>query len=178
VAWDTDLVTMTRVIVNDLHEPQKHDDYYLRRVLVCAGILVRKDIELPCDYRFDVGNVAMTPDPVANGDSTAQALLPLKAACMLNQGAYITAIGQGIRVRDGDSQIDTTVGFKGFRDILELGPCASYLRLLWHLQATSCPGGAVLGPHRGINDGAYDSIVFFYDSFAQSLSLPTRRFRG
>ena len=38
MAWDTDLVVMTRMLVNDFNEPQKHTDDYIRRALVCAAV--------------------------------------------------------------------------------------------------------------------------------------------
>jgi hypothetical protein len=169
VAWEADLVLMTRVLMNDYTEPQKYSDTYLRQVLVCAGILVRKDIELPYAYEFDISAGTMTPDPIVSQDTIAQALLPLRAAAMLNQGAYITAIGQGIRVRDGDSQIDTTVGFKGYRDIIEIGPTAAYNKLVWQLQAQACPGAAVMGAYRAPGDPVFDSVAYFYDEFAVRL---------
>lgn len=178
MAWDDDLVLMTRVLMNDYNEPQKYTDEYLRKVLVCAGVLVRKEIELPYEYTFDISAGTISPDPIDSQDTIAQALLPLRAAAMLNQGAYITAIGQGIRVRDGDSQIDTTVGFKGYRDIIEVGPSAAYAKLLWHLQATACPGRAVLGPYRAGDQTAapYETVAYFYDQFAGGLPSPYRRY--
>ena len=168
MSWDTDLVLMTRVLINDLNAPQKFTDDYLKRVLVCAGVLVNQDIELSTEYSFDITNLTITPDPVAAGDATLQALLPLKSACITNQGQYIGAIGQAIKVRDGDSAIDTSVGFKGFQDILKLGACASYDKLKWQIQASAgSAGGVVLGPYRPPGGRNFiESVSYLYDDFA------------
>ena len=121
MAWTDDLVLMTRVLLNDLTEPYRQSDAQLQRTIVCAGILVTKDVTLSQVYSFDITNLTIMPDPVASGDTVAQALLPLKAACIVNQGQFQQALGQGIKVRDGDSMVDTSVSFRGYRDILEHG---------------------------------------------------------
>lgn len=177
MGWDSDLVIMTRVLVNDLAVPQKYGDEELQKVLVCAAILVGKEIGFPNQYNLDIVTPAITPDPLTLQDSLFIALVPLKAACILNQGAYMTAIGQGIKVRDGDSAIDTSVGFAGWRDILKLGPCASYQKLSWQVQTAGVVGDAVLGAYRGATDNYLDTISFFYDDFAQALAPLPRRWR-
>lgn len=169
MTWDVDLVLVLRVIINDFNTPQKNTDSYLQRVLVTAGILMKQEIQLSFDYTFDISNVTISPDPIEEDDSVLQALLPLKAACVINQGEFRTAIGQGIKVKDGDSSIDTSVSFRGYRDILELGPCAAYDKLRWQIQAANAPAiGAVLSPFRGPNEirPTLESISFYYDTIA------------
>ena len=166
MAWETDLVLTLRVLIGDLNAPQKNTDAYLQRVIVAAGIFVNNEIDLSNDYVFDIANVTITPDPVEIGDTVAQALFPLKAACIMNQSQFQVALGQGIKVRDGDSAIDTSVGFRGYRDILQYGPCASYEKLKWQIQAASSAenvGGAVLGAYRGPNDSPIETVSWFYD---------------
>lgn len=172
IMWDVDLVLMLRVLLNDLNSPQKNSDIYLQRVLVAAGIFVDNEIELTNDYIFDIANITITPDPVSLQDISVQALLPLKAACMINQGQFQTAVSQGIMVRDGDSMINTSVGFKGYADILKYGPCSAYEKLKYQLQASSSAlvGGAVMGAHRGPNDSPIDTVSWFYNQISVSSS--------
>lgn len=178
MAWETDYVLMLRVLINDLNTPQKNTDSYLQQVLVCAGIYVQNDIDLTYDYVFDVGASTISPDPLTSQDYILQALLPLKAACILNQGSFQTAIGQGIRVRDGDSMIDTSVSFRGYRDILELGPCASYDKLKFQIQAASVEAaGFVLSPYREPDVQGYDTIAWYYDEVARAISTGARERR-
>ena len=133
MAWTTDLVLMERVLISDLNSPQVYTDEYLQRVLVTAGFLVDAEVTFAYDYAYDINLLTIVPDPVISEDSDFVALVPLKAACILIQGAFKQALGQGIKVRDGDSAIDTSVSFRGYRDILELGPCAAYEKLKWSL---------------------------------------------
>ena len=175
MAWDTDLVMMVKALDGAIGAPPEYDEW-LKYTIVAAGILVSKEIELAREYVFDIVTPAITPDPVIEGDTVAQALLPLKAACMLQQIDFRRALRQGIKVRDGDSAIDTSVTFRGYRDILELGPCAAYERLRWQIQASAAGAvGAVLGPNRAPGEWAPDTISWFYDGLAGSLSGVRRR---
>lgn len=55
-------------------------------------------------------------------------LVTLKVECLLAKRAHFDAAGKAIRVRDGDTEIDTSVGFGGLRDLTSgsAGPCAAY----------------------------------------------------
>lgn len=166
--WDVDLVLMLRVLIGDLITPPKNTDEYLERILITAGILVSNEIDLVNSYIFDISNITITPDPIILGDIRTQALLPLKASCILNQADFRISLSQGIRVRDGDSALDTSVGFSGFADILRLGPCAAYAKLVNQLSAASSSlvGGAVLGAYRAPNDSPIDTVTWFYDQIS------------
>lgn len=169
--WNIDLVLMTRVLVGDINSPQTYTDEYIRRVLITAGIIVDSEITLGLDYVYDMSALTIIPDPVANNDSIFMALVPLKSACILTQGEFKQALGQGIKVRDGDSAIDTSVSFRGYRDILELGTCAAYEKLKWSLIASGgagIVGKAVLGPHRTPGGSALSTISWYYDQFVFS----------
>ncbi len=165
MSWDADLVLMVRVLVSDIASPQTYTDEYLERVLITAGIIVDAEFPFDYDYSYDISALTISPDPVTSEDSVFMALVPLKAACILVQGEFKQALGQGIKVRDGDSAIDTSVSFRGYRDILELGPCAAYEKLKWSLLASSGVGKAVLGPYRVPGGSALDTISWYYDQF-------------
>jgi len=55
-------------------------------------------------------------------------LILLKTECLLAKRSQFDAAGKAIRVRDGDTEIDTSVGFGGLKDLTEGkgGPCAAY----------------------------------------------------
>lgn len=170
MAWNTDLILMVRVLISDLSSPQTYVDEYLERVLVTAGIQVDAEFPFPYNYTYSISNITITPDPITSNDSSFVALVPLKAACILTQGEFRQALGQGIKVRDGDSAIDTSVSFRGYRDILELGPCAAYQKLKWSLLASGATssagvGKAVLGPYRTPGGNSLSTISWYYDRF-------------
>ncbi len=171
MSWDIDLVLMARVLVSDINTPQTYTDEYIQRVLITAGIMVDAEIPMNYDYTYSISALTISPDPVTNDDSVFVALVPLKVACILTQGEFKRALGQGIKVRDGDSAIDTSVSFRGYRDILELGPCAAYERLKWSMLASGAGvgggvGKAVLGPYRESGGSAMSTISWYYDQFA------------
>ena len=171
MAWTTDLVWMVRVLVSDISSPQKYTDEYIQRVLVTAGIMVDAEFPFNYDYTYDISAITITPDPVTSGDLYFMALIPLKAACVITVGEFKQALGQGIKVRDGDSAIDTSVSFRGYKDILELGHCAAYERLRWSLLASGAAvnggvGKSVLGPYRSPGGSSLSSISWYYDQFA------------
>ena len=172
-SWDVDLVTVLRVLIGDLNSPQKNTDLYLKKILITAGILVSNEIDLNNDYIFDITGVTIVPDPITLGDIQVQALLPLKASCLLNQSDFRIALSQGVSIRDGDTQITTSVSFAGYADILKLGPCKSYELLVNKLNAASSSlvGGAVLGAYRAPGDSAIETVSWFYDQIA----LPVER---
>lgn len=171
MAWTTDLVTMTRVIVGDIATPQTYSDEYLKQVLITAGIMVDAEVPFGFTYVYDITALTIVPDPVVSEDSVFMALIPLKAACILVQGEFRQALGQGIKVRDGDSAIDTSVSFRGYRDILELGPCKAFEKLKWTIFASGASalvGKAVLGPYRESGGNVLSTISWYYDQFAIS----------
>lgn len=55
-------------------------------------------------------------------------LVMLRAECMLAKRQQFDSAGKAIRVRDGDTEIDTSVGFGGLRDLVsgKGGPCDEY----------------------------------------------------
>ena len=59
-------------------------------------------------------------------------LIVLKSECLLAKRSQFDAAGKAIRVRDGDTEIDTSVGFGGLKDLTEGagGPCAEYKEAL------------------------------------------------
>ena len=59
-------------------------------------------------------------------------LIMLKAECMLAKRAHFDAAGKGIRVRDGDTEIDTSVSFGGLASLVndKGGPCAEFDNML------------------------------------------------
>jgi len=178
MSWDVDLVTILRVLIGDLNLPQKNTDIYLKKILITAGVLVSNEIDLSNNYVFDITGVTIVPDPIILGDIQVQALLPLKASCLLNQSDFRIALSQGVSIRDGDTQITTSVSFAGYADILKLGPCKSYELLINKLTAASSAlvGKAVLGAYRGPSDSAISTVAWFYDQLALPIERVNRRY--
>jgi len=59
------------------------------------------------------GSIQPTPD------ASMQDLIVLQAECLIAKNLRRTAIGKGIKVKDGPSSIDTTASFKGQDDVVQ-----------------------------------------------------------
>ena len=59
-------------------------------------------------------------------------LVSLKTECLIAKRAHFDAAGKAIRVRDGDTEIDTSVGFGGLAQLTsgKGGPCDEYQKML------------------------------------------------
>jgi hypothetical protein len=149
MAWQDSMIPMVRLLIADTSDVQRYDDDRIAQALVTAGLIVSQEIDLDADYVFDLTTPDIIPDPTVINDNAAIALFGLKAACLFSMNDYQKAVGAGIRVRDGDSEVDTTGRFKGYSDIINIGPCASYTKLLQNLLVKNSMGvgGAVMSPY-------------------------------
>lgn len=138
MAWESSLVTITRHLIGDVDETV-YDDSRIRMALVVAGTLCINEYDFSTDYSFNLVAPDISPDPTESDslDTAAMALFSLKAASMLDVNRYQKAMesGGGARVVDGETSVDLSTGFKGYKDIIDLGPTASYNKLLKKLSA-------------------------------------------
>lgn len=154
--WQTVMTLMLRHLINDLSATQEFTDNRLQESLVVAGIIVSQQYTFDTSYTFDIEAPDISPDPVTRDDKAAIALITLKAACIIQTNRYQDAVGSSIRVKDGDSEIDTTTGFGGHKDLLTLGPCKAYDDILEDLmlEESALRGGigkAVVTPYSHID---------------------------
>lgn len=64
------------------------------------------------ELSFDEGTGLITPTP----DATIFDFLIMQIECFIVRNLRKVAVGKGIRVRDGETEIDTTAGFGGHKD--------------------------------------------------------------
>jgi hypothetical protein len=64
------------------------------------------------ELSFDEGTGTITPTP----NSTIFDFIIMQIECFIVRNLRKVAVGKGIRVRDGETEIDTTAGFGGHRD--------------------------------------------------------------
>ena len=161
-----ELLIMTRVLINDL-DSVDFTDVRLSQTIGVAALQVAQEIDLAQAYTINVSPSGLIgPDPVATStrDDKAVALFPLKSACIIDQNRLQGATKNAIRIRDGDSEIDLSVGFRGFSDILKFGPCQAYKLLKNDIETGSAfVGEAVLTPfsHEDVVTGTRG----FFDGF-------------
>ena len=176
MAWDTELVEMVRVLISDLDTTETFADLRLQQTIATAAVLVAQEVDLGQTYTITVSpSGTLTPDPTvaATRDNVAVALFPLKAACIIDTNKLQDATCTAIRVRDGDSEIDLRSSFKGYKDILEFGPCKTYEVLKANINANRAfVGEAILGPFRSAEFAI--NVPRFFDELANNFNRTFR----
>lgn len=155
--WQNVMTLMTRHLINDLGGTEVYEDNRIQQAIILAGIIVSQEYDFSEDYIFDFEGLDITPDPVSESDNAAIALITLKTACIMNINQIQSSVKTGIRIKDGDSSVDTTAGFGGYSDILKNGPCATYKSLIekTNISASMGRGKAVFSPYS--NDAGQSS---------------------
>ncbi len=176
-SWQKTIPLMVRHLIDDLDDcidDRRYTEERVRQAVVVAAILADQEYDFTPDYVYDICAPDITPDPVIEADNVAIALMSLKAACILSTNDYqrATLDGSGLKIKDGDSMVDMTGNFRGYKDILELGPCKSYDKLLKDLETKRSMnrGKAVFSPMvhddfspTGLNFGS--QVSRFFDDF-------------
>lgn len=130
--WMLEIPIIVRTWINDLEETPIYSDDRLQQVILVASQYVTREINLDTQYKCDLINLTITPDPsLANDrDQTFISFVALKAACMLDQSTFRTkAATEGIRAGLGAASISVGGNLKGYKDILDNGPCKMYEKL-------------------------------------------------
>lgn len=176
-SWQKTIPLMVRHLIDDLDDcidDRRYSEERVTQAVAIAGILVDQEYDFATTYVFDICIPDITPDPVVEGDNIAVALMSLKTACILTMNDYqqATQDGSGLKVKDGDSMVDMTGNFKGYKDIVAFGPCKSYDKLLKDLETKKSMGRgkAVLTPmvHDDFSPTGLDfglSVSRFFDDF-------------
>lgn len=161
MAWQQEILTLVRVLVNDLSEtPQYGDDQILQSIAVCANF-VQYDVSLDTKYIVDITNISISPDPTVNRDDIFISLLGLRTACLLDQSTFRTkAALEGIRASLGPTSLAVQNHLSGFKQIIEHGPCKTYYDLTEHWDVQNATAiAAILSPFVG---NKFDPFVFPY----------------
>jgi hypothetical protein len=143
MAVNTALTTMVRHLISDLGSTERYADSRINTTIVMAGLYTSQIFEYANTYTFDLSTPDITPDPVDTDtlDNQAIALITLKAACMLDINRYQdNADCVGVVVRDEDSIVDTKEAFRGYLDIIKMGPCAAYEKMIKKLESDKSMG--------------------------------------
>jgi len=161
MAWDTTMVQMLRVLINDLADTPTYSDTRLTQVITVAGQYVQHDVNLTTTYTIDVVNLTMSPDPTltATLDLAFTNMCVMKSACIIDQGsARSAALSAGIKAVGGPVSLDTKDHMKGFETLLSQTACQNYEDMVtqWNAGrgiANICQ--FILGPYGDEYDYAY-----------------------
>lgn len=151
MAWQNELTTMVRVLINDMLEPYQFTDERIVDTILVAGKYLQFDINLEHSYSIDVVNKTITPDPTIDDDEIFIMLAALKAACLVDQGTLRTkAAMEGVRAALGPASLSVGGAAAGWALLMEHGPCKLYSDLVEHWDVANASAvAAVLGPFSG-----------------------------
>jgi len=151
MSWQNHLISVVRVLINDLNEPYEYSDDRMQQVLVIAAKYVQFDVNLDNKYTVDVVNYNITPDPTTLNDDIFLGLIGLKAACIFDQGTFRTkAALEGIRTSLGSASLSFGGSLQGWQAIIDHGACATYDELTSHWDVKNASAiAAVLSPFVG-----------------------------
>jgi len=162
--WQAEMITLLRVLVDDLSSPYTYTDGRMTQVLAIAAQLVTAELNFPYDFQVNIQALTITPNPTdrtGTRDDNFINLVCIKAACLIERGESRKSVGQSIAIRDGSSSIDLRGSMDGRLKLLEKGWCAVYEDTKLEYQASrngAIAGAAIMTPFRvfaGFSDQAY-----------------------
>jgi hypothetical protein len=155
MSWILEIPIIVRTWINDLSDNPTYSDDRLQQVIIVAGQYVTREINLDTKYTCDVINLTITPDPSLSKtrDEAFISFVALKSACILDQSTFRTkAASEGVRAGLGSANISVAGNLKGYKDILDTGPCKMYEKLRMEYEIGNANGiKAVLSPFVGNN---------------------------
>lgn len=171
MAWQTEMTTILRTMVNDTSTTPTYTDERLQGCIVVAARLVEMELDFSNVYSGDVVAVDITPDPT---DSTSVPptrdenfinLTCCKAASIIDRGSAMAAASQAILVKDSASVIDLRDVFKAKLALLAKGWSAVYDDMAEeyaNIQGAGTIGAVVMGPFR-VCSGYADGFMGSFD---------------
>jgi len=131
MAWQDTMIKMLRILVNDIEDTPTYSDGRLEQVLAVGAHYVVQEIDgFDYTYTVDISTPAISPDPTSTGEVEFTNFVVLKAACITDFSTFRTkALSSGIKVRCGPAVLETVKHLDGFKQLLDMGPCAAYEEL-------------------------------------------------
>jgi len=136
--WYNYMTPIFRTQTDDWGTTQRLTDLLIKKRLVVAAheLQTMGALDSLFDYSytfsFDTGDGSgwnISPDPVyGSKDNNFLNLWIMKALCNDSRSSLISGASNGIKIKDGDSSIDTTASFGGYKELLsnENGPCSRF----------------------------------------------------
>lgn len=134
-SWQDDAIPMLRILISDMDiNNLTYSDDRLEQILVVAARYVLQDIDFATTYTVSVQGRTIDPDPTATESSDNTVLINLtvlKAACLTDWSTYrAKMLLAGVVAKCGPATIETLQHLDGFKELINLGPCAAYQKMV------------------------------------------------
>lgn len=159
MAWDTEIVTMIRYMINDYGATPVYSDDTLITTILIATQWVQQENTFINTYTVNLDNQTMKPDPSSSSANTRDEsfmwLVTLKSACMIAQSELKLTGGQAIAIVDEGSSIDLRGTLQGKQAVAKRF-CDDYESARWKYNLGNRPAGqGIFGPFAIITPGLY-----------------------
>lgn len=143
--WKVITTKIIRNLINDTGVTPTYTTEDIESMAVVSAALVITEVDFITNYVVDVDVETITPDPASDIDFLA--LVALKAACMISNGAYRTAANSAMAVRDGPSSIDGRGKADSWKAIAAAA-CENYDKAKFdYVFGDGTLGKAIVGPY-------------------------------
>jgi hypothetical protein len=151
MAWQTEVVPMVRILINDISEPYQYSDERIISTNLVAAKYIQFDVDFDYEYIVDMNAQTITPDPTEVNDQLFIVLLSLKTACLIDQSALRTkAAMEGVRAVLGPASLAVNGSAAAWEMILVHGPCKLYTDMSEYKDVENASAiAAILGPFSG-----------------------------
>lgn len=153
--WQIEIPIIVRNLINDFNTPPTYSDDRIEQLILVAAQYVLMEVNLDTNYIVNIVTMDISPDPSdpSTRDTDFIGFVAMKAACLLDQSTFRTkAALEGLRSTLGPATLAVTGTLGGYRDILGLGPCKLYEKLvLDHNIGNATAVRAIFSPFVGNN---------------------------
>src|ERR1044072_5255856 len=152
MAWDTELVTIFRLMIDDDIEPFKYSDETVPQLILVGAQFAKSENIFDTDYTVSVENFILKPDPTKSDsrDDSFINLTLLRSACSLASAPLIKLKGRGLKVLEGPYQFDDRGAVEGTK-LAAQSFCQAYTDAKWQFATSGgIVGEVIIGPYRSL----------------------------
>jgi len=148
MAWQSEMVTLVRHLVDDVDASTYTDDR-IEQAIVVSAQTASIEIDFEQTYTIELDCPTITPDPTdsANKDDPFINLVSLKTACLILSSEIKTEAGKSISVSDGPSTINMGQSNLKAAELRWKYLCGQYEDLKLQYKAGGNLGIAILTPY-------------------------------
>lgn len=117
--WDVEIVSLVRMLIDDL-DGASYDDCRMAELVLLSAHMTLVELDLNDTYTVDITNQTISPDPTESPKNPAVTnLIALKTAYFILKNEYKAASKLGIRIMDGPATVDLTGKLAGMQKSVE-----------------------------------------------------------
>lgn len=162
MTWQTEMVPLVRVLINDVATPATYSDARLEALIVSSAQMVCFGVDFDTDYTISIVDGTISPDPTTDRDDAFINLVSLYSAWIISLGEAKVGAAMSIRVVDGPSTIDASQAAKDKMSLAMNMKKYYELAKIQFLSGNSRAGAAILTPYTT----AMAELGLFYGDFS------------